>query len=464
MDQHDPVSKTNPTSTVSPLYPNISRPRVNGALLTMPIIIFNMGTEMIYILQQRIKAQEIPTDKARKVIADVLKAMFSPTFIDELFRPQELYRYRDTRAVFERLAHASIMRLNKSSMDKLMDLMTMGFKYQISSISTPMHILQLTLNHIETLQTACDDPQINHQIQLTIIRIIETYSRLPMGELFALKYACVRFIQNRLVKVSVFMEENIQTNEGVILLDTSGPLPPGTDILGTIKYYTYHPINHKRTEIISKLPSLPQRGTFSKPEGNPLDAKTRACKLGNNLYLKERKKPTDGTSSDSKATEPSTTKPSVSSTANGPTVAEAPKDDEEEDTSSSSESKEDTSSKNTVSSPTNTTKRTGLASVNLLASLLGNESSSGNNNTTNFQFNLFSDDGLGFNTNNTTTSSNVNKTVTFQNRQDSTSSAHTMLSALGLQDTATTTKKSESKENNSKEDDENDLLDLLDSL
>ena len=35
------------------------------------------------------------------------------------------------RAVFDRLAHSSIMRLNTNSMDKLFDLMTMAVKYQV---------------------------------------------------------------------------------------------------------------------------------------------------------------------------------------------------------------------------------------------------------------------------------------------------------------------------------------------
>jgi hypothetical protein len=33
----------------------------------MPIIVINMGGEMIYILNQRLKAQTVPDDKAEKV-------------------------------------------------------------------------------------------------------------------------------------------------------------------------------------------------------------------------------------------------------------------------------------------------------------------------------------------------------------------------------------------------------------
>jgi len=45
--------------------------------------------------------------------------MYSRMFIRELFKPQALYSSHSTRQIFDRLAHSSIMRLNKNSMDKV---------------------------------------------------------------------------------------------------------------------------------------------------------------------------------------------------------------------------------------------------------------------------------------------------------------------------------------------------------
>ena len=39
--------------------------------------------------------------------------------MDELFKPQDAYSKKAMRSVFDRLAHASIMRLNSASMDKV---------------------------------------------------------------------------------------------------------------------------------------------------------------------------------------------------------------------------------------------------------------------------------------------------------------------------------------------------------
>ena len=84
------------------------------ALHAMPIVMINLGTEMIYILEQRLKAQEIPSEKGFKVLKDVALTMFDATFYEEVFKPQEVYTIVATRQVFDRLAHSSIMRLSTS--------------------------------------------------------------------------------------------------------------------------------------------------------------------------------------------------------------------------------------------------------------------------------------------------------------------------------------------------------------
>lgn len=53
------------------------------------------------------------------VVNDIVGAMFHAKFVEELFRPQELYPKKAVKHIFEKLAHSSIMRLNEASMDKV---------------------------------------------------------------------------------------------------------------------------------------------------------------------------------------------------------------------------------------------------------------------------------------------------------------------------------------------------------
>ena len=163
-----------------------------GSLHTMPLIVLNMGGEMTYILNQRLQAQSVQDEKARKVLQDVVRAMYSPIFIDELFKPQSMYSTSSTKQIFEKLAHSSIMRLNKSSMDKLYDLMCMGFKYQIISCNCPQQYLQITLNHLETLKNLLLKDDACALIQLAIDKCIALYT----GELSQCNCPAIHYYSN----------------------------------------------------------------------------------------------------------------------------------------------------------------------------------------------------------------------------------------------------------------------------
>lgn len=59
-------------------------------LMSMPILIYNLGVEMIYILCSRLKAQNIPEEKHFKVISDVVNVLFEKKFMNEMHKKQEV--------------------------------------------------------------------------------------------------------------------------------------------------------------------------------------------------------------------------------------------------------------------------------------------------------------------------------------------------------------------------------------
>jgi hypothetical protein len=82
------------------------------------------------------------------VLQDIVKTMFAPKFMEEVFRPQKMISLVETRQIFVRLAHSSIMRLNETSMQKLFDLMLMGLKLQTLQACFPEEILHTSLKHL----------------------------------------------------------------------------------------------------------------------------------------------------------------------------------------------------------------------------------------------------------------------------------------------------------------------------
>ena len=65
-------------------------------------------------LQQRLIAQNIPTDKSTRVLHDVAKTMFDLSYVEKLFAPQELYTVPTVRKIFDHIAHSSIMKLSEA--------------------------------------------------------------------------------------------------------------------------------------------------------------------------------------------------------------------------------------------------------------------------------------------------------------------------------------------------------------
>ena len=83
------------------------------SLMCMPWVFINMGGEMLYVLEQRLRAQQVAQHKTACVLRAITSAMFDCAFLEgRLFVPQDTWSLVGTKRIFERLAHSSIMRLS----------------------------------------------------------------------------------------------------------------------------------------------------------------------------------------------------------------------------------------------------------------------------------------------------------------------------------------------------------------
>ncbi|CAJ1330963.1 unnamed protein product [Effrenium voratum] len=209
-----------------------------GALMSMPVLIVNMGGEMVYILAQRLQAQQIPSSKGQKVLCDVVRTMYYPRFIEELFKPQEIYSLQSTRQIFDRLAHSSIMRLNESSMGKLFDLMIMGFKLQLMSVASPREIVDVTTNHLEELRRLAGDGEgVSALVDECVKQVNQAYGQMGLSDLCSMRHSLATFVQGCKVKVSLFLHEGTQKSDGSFSTPSSGTLPAGALPVGTVRYF-----------------------------------------------------------------------------------------------------------------------------------------------------------------------------------------------------------------------------------
>lgn len=246
--------------------------------MTMPVLLVNMGGEMVYILAQRLQAQKIPQAKGQKVLSDVVRTMYYPRFIEELFKAQDMYSIQSTRQIFDRLAHSSIMRLNESSMDKLFDLMAMGFKYQIISCTDPQQLVEITQNHLENLHRLVGaTPQLPELLDECVRQVRLAYEAMPVADMNAMRQMLCTFFQDRKVKVALFLNDKSQNPDGSLVVRSEGVLPAGAQVPGTVRYFD------GGTEVRADLLPVVNAGMWSAPTGSA--ARTH---LGGNLYESKR--------------------------------------------------------------------------------------------------------------------------------------------------------------------------------
>ncbi|OWZ12742.1 hypothetical protein PHMEG_00014045 [Phytophthora megakarya] len=261
----------------------------------MPMLIVNMGAEMIYVLDQRLKAQNIPRDKSSKVLEDIVKTMHNETFMAELFKPHRMYSNVSTRQIFDRLAHSSIMRLNANSMDKLYDLMRMGFKYQVLSCSSADELLQVTMNHLMNTKNLVDSADVKRQVDETIQLTSMNFGGMSPADFYMLKQYLCRFFQDTRIKVSLFLQNGIQGIDGTLAIHYEGFTATGGKVPGMIRYYDAS----GRVEDEDTFAIATTEGSVEAPEGSVLDRNQLNAHLGFNMYEADSK---DGTGGFSRST------------------------------------------------------------------------------------------------------------------------------------------------------------------
>ena len=119
-----------------------------------------------------------------------------------------------------------------------------------------------------------------------VIRLTnEKYAPMTPFEFAALKQTLCRFFSDKRVKVSLFLTDGMQKQDGTITLSCAGSLPPGVEMPGKILYYDVSGLNLGTDSF-----SFPAADALIDDRMGPPIAPRRqlACALGQNLYSKEK--------------------------------------------------------------------------------------------------------------------------------------------------------------------------------
>ncbi|XP_076066677.1 organic solute carrier partner 1 [Oratosquilla oratoria] len=248
-------------------------------LQALPLQFLNLGGEMMYIIDQRLRAQNIPYDRAAKVRNDIVAIMLNRRFVEELFKPQPMYSRKALRTVFDKLAHGSIMRLNQPSMDKLYDLMVMALKYQMVKCPRPEDLLLITLNHLDAIRNFVTTHNVITQVEAVYSLFLKVYRHMSAGALYDIRIALLGFLQDTAIRVSVFLKDGSQTPQGIFVLRSNGPVPSGVDVPGNVHVFDENGEVHQTFHFVPG-----EQYSSSEQPGSLEIFGDRCTALGRNMY------------------------------------------------------------------------------------------------------------------------------------------------------------------------------------
>ncbi|KAH1016408.1 protein OSCP1 isoform X1 [Dendroctonus ponderosae] len=192
------------------------------SLYSTPFVVLNLGSEMIFVVARRLQAQNISEERAVLVLEDLIAGLTSNRLIKELMRPQTIYSQEAVREIIENIANnSSSMKLDAISMNKLWDLITMVFKWQLAMSSAAIETSQRHLAELE-MYVASEGTQLQlHRVQ----NIMENFNKiLNPQEKVELHKDLVNWCQNFHVRVSLLLRMGLQDNDGQFIVNNLDPV------------------------------------------------------------------------------------------------------------------------------------------------------------------------------------------------------------------------------------------------
>ncbi|XP_023937251.1 protein OSCP1 [Bicyclus anynana] len=185
-----------------------------------PFIVVNLGCEMIYVIEQRLKTQNIPLDKSEKVLTDIVTVLLHPKLLEELFIPQPVATHAVIKQLLQDISATSIMRLDDYSMGKLWDLMTMIFKWQLS-VATNQNIFDISRRHLRSVNKLMPENYAK-SIFDNALRKFESLSNMFTDDDYnGLCNTLILWFSEYHTKISVLLRLGLQKKDGTFSLPST---------------------------------------------------------------------------------------------------------------------------------------------------------------------------------------------------------------------------------------------------
>lgn len=168
--------------------------------------------------------------------------LFEKQFLQSLLTPQEMFSFKSTKTIFEKIIQTTQMSLSDSGVDKLFDLMMVSFKYQLMNCIHPQELFVITENHLDRIVTLCTGEdnlplEVQSCIDYASQNVLDVYRGMPLWELYEVKQTLLKYLQPCTTKVSLFTSNQLQNSDGSFNIRHKFQIPPRTPKPGVMRYF-----------------------------------------------------------------------------------------------------------------------------------------------------------------------------------------------------------------------------------
>lgn len=265
-------------------------------------LVINLGCEMLYVIDQRLKAQRITVEKSAQgkrkietmnflqpnphphfnsflVLRDLTCVLLDPKFLAQFLlhqHPDEhLLTPHQLRILLSDIACCSLMRLDMNSMDKLWDLMVMVFKWQLAiSMNDPQRLVDITFRHMDGVGRLIPESRKTMLIDCGKRLIIEHWDQIPDKHFVVQSVA--QFLQPFNVKISILIRLGFQQSDTTFVMNA-----------GDREHFQYY-LNNVGENIYAKHVHTVVRGLVDRVQEKPIESSREIDSLVEQLNINRK--------------------------------------------------------------------------------------------------------------------------------------------------------------------------------
>lgn len=176
------------------------------------LIYVNIGSEMIYILNNRIKSLELEDSKRLSILQQIAGFLYkSEDNIKHLREQKQLITIDSLYAMLNQVCQQSVITLDNLSFQKMVEMILMALKKDLMLMRNDYGIISITINHLECVERIVGTTHITVNLRKSLQ---SAFDDLTAYSFFMIKRDMLNYLLFKHSKISIYMRDNIQALDG----------------------------------------------------------------------------------------------------------------------------------------------------------------------------------------------------------------------------------------------------------